>query len=262
MDSPMRAQLDSQSMDVSKQDSGNMFEEFGVFTNERIQKQFLIVKQLIEGDLESADQSISELLGLIQRSPLPNHIKKQVVYGFIDILMFKIQHLSFTKEGTKKEDLLSFADINKMLTTNDFEEIERMLLVIYRRIIEFENHLKNSSKMKEVLNYIDTNYRDPELTLNSIAQNFELNHTYVSNTFKKEFGYNILELIHIRRITEAKYLLENTQQSVSEIAYKVGYYSYRTLSNIFKRLEKMTPTQFRELKENFKSNGLTKHPSK
>ncbi len=258
MNSSMRAQLESQSMDVSMQDSEKMIEEFEVFTNERIQKQFQIVKQLIEGDLESADQSISELLGLIQRSLLPNHVKKQVVYGFLDILMFKIQHLSLPKEGIRKEDLLSFSEINNMLTTNDFLEIENMLLVIYRRIIEFENHLKNSSKMKEVLNYIDTNYRDPELSLNSIAQNFELNHTYVSNTFKKEFGYNILELIQIRRITEAKYLLENTKLSVSEIAYKVGYYSYRTLSNIFKRLEKMTPTEFRELKENYKSNGLTR----
>lgn len=259
MDSSMRAQVDSETVDASKLDSENMLVEFEVFTNERIQKQFLIVKQLIEGDLASAEQSISELLGLVQRTQLPNHIKKQVVYGFLDILMFKIQHLSLAKEGTKKEDLLLFSEINQLLTTNDFQEIERMLLVIYKRIIEFEHHLKNSSKMKEVLNYIDTNYRDPELTLNSIAQNFELNHTYVSNTFKKEFGYNILELIQIRRITEAKYLLENTKMSVSEIAYKVGYYSYRTFSNIFKRLEKMTPTEFRELKENFKSNGLTRH---
>lgn len=111
MDSSMRAQSDIQSMDVSMQDSEKMFVEFEVFTNERIQKQFLIVKQLIEGDLESADQSISELLGLIQRSPLPYHIKKQVVYGFLDILMFNIQYLSLTKECTKKEDLLSFAEI-------------------------------------------------------------------------------------------------------------------------------------------------------
>jgi hypothetical protein len=38
MDSSMRAQSDIQSMDVSMQDSENMFVEFEVFTNDRIQK--------------------------------------------------------------------------------------------------------------------------------------------------------------------------------------------------------------------------------
>lgn len=101
----------------------------------------------------------------------------------------------------------------------------------------------------------DINFKDPHLTVNGIAEKFQLNTTYVSNMFKKEVGYNILQLIHIKRVEESKDLLENTELSISEISVRVGFYNHRTFSSIFKRVEKVTPSEFRQMKKTFKLNS-------
>lgn len=228
---------------------------FTEFNNARITNQFLLVKQMIEGDYERADRTVNELLGLLLNSSLPTPIANLVVYGLLDIFMFYTKHSPYNQKGFSKEWIFTFSEMNTVITSENRTEVQSLLLEFYHRIKEIENTRKNKSKIGEIFDYIGKNFRDPQLTLTSLAETFQLNHTYISNIFKKEYGYNVLEIINSKRVTEAKDLLENTNLSVSKIAKEVGYYSYRTLTTSFKRIEKMTPTEFRELKKNFKLNN-------
>lgn len=236
-------------------------DEFANFNNERIIKQFELVQKFYTRDTETAGETVRELLQLLTESRLPDYLNNLLVYGLLDIFLLYSMHF-IPLEGYTSEDIINLNDISKILNLTSKEDIKNYFLKLYERVENFENTLKNQSKMGIVLDYINENFTNPQLTLSTIAKKFNLNNTYISNMFKKEFGYNILEVIHMKRISESKHLLEDTDLSISQISESVGYYSHRTFSNTFKRLERVTPTEFRIDKINFKNSIAGKNHEK
>ncbi|GKU26641.1 helix-turn-helix domain-containing protein [Clostridium folliculivorans] len=220
------------------------------FNKERTIKQFKLVKELYREDIESAGVTLNEITKMLVKSALPDHINKMLIYGLIDIFLMFGEYMNAKRDGFKSGDILSTDDIHKILACSDVNEVQAYFLEIYERIRILDNSIKNKSKMKVVYNYILKHFKDPQISLSSISEKFNLSNTYISHMFKKEFGYNVLDLIHRRRIEEAKELLENTGLTVLEISERVGYYNHGTLAKIFKRIEGIKPSEFRELKRN------------
>lgn len=68
---------------------------------------------------------------------------------------------------------------------------------------------------------------------------------YLTRIFKKHTGKTTLEYINGVRLQKAKSLLLNTDLSVSQIAYSVGFADEKYFMRLFKREESVTPTQYR-----------------
>ena len=64
---------------------------------------------------------------------------------------------------------------------------------------------------------------------------------------KKEVGVNFSEYLIKVRIKNAKEMLLNTEGSVEDISYAVGYSDIKYFSRIFKKYMGVTPTEFRKL---------------
>jgi len=101
----------------------------------------------------------------------------------------------------------------------------------------------------QVQEYIRNNYKDKDLSVGKIADEFGISLSYLSQIFKRAMKTGLLEYIHLQRIEEAKQLLLQGQ-SVQSVAEEVGYYNTRPLIRMFKRLENMTPTEYKEYKKN------------
>lgn len=99
-----------------------------------------------------------------------------------------------------------------------------------------------------VVAYIHTNYRDQDLSVGKIADEFGISLSYLSQIFKRTMKTGLLEYIHLQRIEEAKKLLLEGM-SVQSVAEAVGYYNTRPLIRMFKRIENMTPTEYKESKK-------------
>ena len=65
--------------------------------------------------------------------------------------------------------------------------------------------------------------------------------------FKKETDMNFSEYLKKIRIDNAKNLLLNTENTVEDISYAVGYSDIKYFSRLFKKLTGVTPTEFRKL---------------
>ena len=61
------------------------------------------------------------------------------------------------------------------------------------------------------------------ITVESIAEEFRYNKSYLSRMFKENEGISIKELITKYRIEYAKSMLVNTSKDIIEIAYEAGY---------------------------------------
>lgn len=227
---------------------------FENFNKARIEKKFLLLKRLVEGDFESAEILINEIFESTKLYILPVHLKSIVTHELLDIILIHIYHYESKVNLPQFRDLLSLNEINKILTCTQMNEVQFFFLEIIKRFRLVEEGLKNNGKIGEIYNYISMNLNDPQLTLDSLAIKYNLSNSYISNMFKKEYNITFLDFIHNKRINQAKELLERTEWNITEISLTVGYYSHRTFSTVFKRMEGLTPTDYRKIKTNFKKN--------
>jgi AraC-like DNA-binding protein len=84
-------------------------------------------------------------------------------------------------------------------------------------------------------------------TVKHLADAVHLSPGYLGDLLKKETGLNAQEHIHQYVIEEAKNILLNSNQSVSEIAFHLGFEYPQYFSRLFKQKTGKTPLEFRNL---------------
>ena len=82
-------------------------------------------------------------------------------------------------------------------------------------------------------------------TVNYIASQLNLSPKYLSDLLKHETGKTALELIHFFVISEAKNMIINGEQQISEIAYRLGFENPPYFSRLFKKEVGMSPKHFK-----------------
>ncbi|RAP76957.1 response regulator [Paenibacillus montanisoli] len=97
-----------------------------------------------------------------------------------------------------------------------------------------------TQKLKE---YIEQRYAE-EISLYSLAEHLYLNYNYLSRLIKKETGQNFRDLLWAHRIVVAKQLLRTTSMKSYEIAYAVGFKDPAHFSQLFKKMEGVSPIEY------------------
>ncbi|WP_343634462.1 helix-turn-helix domain-containing protein [Fluviicola sp.] len=83
-------------------------------------------------------------------------------------------------------------------------------------------------------------------SVNNLAAQINLSPRYLSDLLKQETGKTAIELIHIYLVNEAKNRLKSDDQSVSEIAYQLGFENLPYFSRLFKKETGISPNQFKK----------------
>lgn len=84
-----------------------------------------------------------------------------------------------------------------------------------------------------------------ELSLEGLAAKAALSPFYFSRLFKKETGFSPHQYILATRISNAKFLLQSTDDSVKNICFTVGFTSESSFCTAFKKETGLTPSEFR-----------------
>ena len=72
-----------------------------------------------------------------------------------------------------------------------------------------------------------------------------INKYYLSHAFRKEFNTSPISYLISRRIQESRFLLAETDHSLSQIAQILGFSSLSYFSQCFRRQEGMSPMEYR-----------------
>lgn len=96
-----------------------------------------------------------------------------------------------------------------------------------------------------VKRYIDLHFKEP-ITLELLAREGHINKYYLSHIFKEEYGISPINYLIIKRIEESKYLLSETDLSLSQIAQLLGFSSLSYFSQVFRRVQSVSPKEFRQ----------------
>jgi AraC-like DNA-binding protein/mannose-6-phosphate isomerase-like protein (cupin superfamily) len=120
-----------------------------------------------------------------------------------------------------------------------FTELSREITYSTGEFIKGEQN-----KVKEKIStYIRNRYKDTNL--NEMADYFHFNPSYLSVLVKKEFGKNLKDLLTDVRMSEASKLLKNTEMTIENIVYEVGYNNISHFYKVFKKTYGVTPNQYK-----------------
>ena len=148
----------------------------------------------------------------------------------IDFWMSSITHVNSKNANILSEGVLLCT--LSYLTNNVFEEQKK----------------RPEHRFDMLLDYVNTNYRDPDLSLKKIAGIFYYTEKYISHLFKKKMNIGFNQYLNDLRIQYAYELFATGVQSVSEIAVLCGYSDPLYFSKVFKKSAGLSPTEYMKQK--------------
>ena len=85
-----------------------------------------------------------------------------------------------------------------------------------------------------------------DLRLKTIAEKLNVNSSYLSDLFHREYGCTLTEFINKQRIEQGIRLLQKTTRPVQEIAAECGIQDVNYFIKLFKKQTGLTPSRYRE----------------
>lgn len=165
--------------------------------------------------------------------------------------MFSLINTLVTSVSEIRSDSQAEPPVEKLLGCGSISEIIREAELYLQAVC---SRMKNDTLMQtpslcrdQIVEYIRAHHQDPNLSVASIAEHFGMSASYLSRLFKQTTGEGMLDTIHVVRLMHVKQLLRETSMSMHEIRVNAGYPSEQTMFRAFKRIEGMTPSQYRQM---------------
>lgn len=124
---------------------------------------------------------------------------------------------------------------------SDTTEYELLISPGFMKTTEF----KSTDRYSRITEYILRNYQE-EITLPQVASYANMAITTFCNYFKEHYRVTFVEYLNSVRIGHACKLLAEDEQTIVQIAYQCGYINLANFNKQFKRIKKMTPTEFKK----------------
>ena len=131
---------------------------------------------------------------------------------------------------------------------NTLEDIKIWFKIFVEKYAGYINESKTRRYGREVaraLEFINLHYIE-DLKLSDLAGYIGMNETYFSHLFKKETGADFTDYVNSLRINKAKDLLRTGDDSIYQVAEKVGYANVSYFSKVFKQLVGISPLEFKK----------------
>ncbi|NMB44579.1 MAG: AraC family transcriptional regulator [Clostridiales bacterium] len=166
--------------------------------------------------------------------------------GRIDYLHYKVADVLPVQNLIEN---LVWSILNKQVNKRHTTQVTMGLLFL--QLLNYTEKLDSTSpkqhEQNQVLNIlqsIEENYQNISLT--DIAKSTNQSVYQLSRLIKENTGSTFKDLVQKKRLNQAAYLLTNTNLTVDDIIYRVGYENTSYFYRIFKRRYKMTPSEFRK----------------
>ena len=163
----------------------------------------------------------------------------------LEILILSSHAMSLdSQEDTKLVDNIHIADELAKLQGEEMIEYgfkSFILMTSYvkpQTNIDYSNHIVKATK-----EYLENHYAE-EISLEDVAEQVNISPQYFSKLIKKTTGFNFIDWLSMLRVKKAKELLTNSNLTVKEVCFMVGYKDPNYFSRIFKKRIGITPSEY------------------
>jgi len=226
------------------------------FTTRKLESQRRRIVELFKnGKLEQMEESMALLAETVRSespvredAPYPTSIRRTILG-----VLFEIMHIG-ADAGVDVDKLMDYQDpYDRMIRVGNSTPILLNWLMdivkkIYAAIAE-RNDRMESNMLLLAKKYIDENLSDPDLSLSSVSRILHITPTYFSAFFIREMGMGFQEYVADLRTQQAKSLLNDTNQKISDIAEVCGFRSASYFIVVFRKQTGMSPGEYRNRKK-------------
>lgn len=140
--------------------------------------------------------------------------------------------------------------MEKELTAEERVAVERALVPLGFEVIDD----KKSRIIEQIKNVIIdvVHYQDNDVKTNLsdiLSEKLQHDYNYLSNLFSEVEGVTIEKYFIAQKVERIKELLVYDELSLSEIAHRLNYSSVAYLSNQFKKVTGLTPSHFKQIRD-------------
>jgi len=114
--------------------------------------------------------------------------------------------------------------------------------------------------VSELVAFLRRNFRE-HLTVNELAEKFELHPSYLGRVFKREMQSSVMEYLRKLRVEHASNLLSSTDTPLSEISDVCAFADQAHFTRVFKSVVGTTPRAYRRLSRKPRPTGSVQPPS-
>ncbi len=224
-------------LDTMTQKSG---EEYGSMINLYQTECLLSINRCLDnGNVNEVEKSVNEVV--LNLWELPGQMALMCCYDIVSQLI---------KEVKKKNIRLTEMDLYQLTTFRTVDEFGEKLKNALERICEditvAQRDIQNIL-VQQILDYIEQNYQDSNLSLVGMSGYFAYSSSYMSKFITQNLTVSFSDLVANKRLTYTKNCLINTDKQIAQIAQEAGYANLSNFTRRFKSVENMTPGQYRSL---------------
>lgn len=215
-----------------KEDNISFIEEIDCINRLIIERNIKVLKRFIYEILDNKELSPKNIYDfsikvLILIDSIANDLHIEAKYGKYSLSNSIIQ---ICEESTR-ENIRSFI----------LSEIEELIESMYMSTIKY------SPIVQQIVNIINDRY-DEELSLKTLAYQYNINSSYLGQIFSKETEVSFSEYLNKIRNIKAKELILNTNMKINDISKEVGYADTSYFYRKFKKYYGVSPSTLREMK--------------
>lgn len=197
------------------------------------------IRYLKEGNSEQALLQLDQIINSVQMNQPSVIMGRYVCYDIVNEFIQLVTSLDVKIEEGK---------IIKLMRFERLEELQRILAdltIIACQEIENRKLSVGKDQANKIIQFIDENISDPDLSREMIADRFKISVNTVSLLCTNLIGMGFRELIVARRIELAQKLFQETDMSVSEVAIQSGFRDTSYFIKIFKNITGKTPRVYK-----------------
>ncbi len=159
---------------------------------------------------------------------------------------YRLADTVYRSSGTKELFEQAYAVVRSNMSTEEIMHessvnIHKILASLYKSAKSDISHSTEALTLKE---YLDKNI-GRAVTIEELADTIYRSKDYTIKLFKREFSQTPYSYLTGKRLEAASYLLLNSQSSVKQIAFSVGYDDQHYFSNVFKNRFGVSPRTYR-----------------
>lgn len=182
---------------------------------------------------------------------IDHNIVGYIMFGQISDIKNNLERFKSLKENLSNINISDFKkeEIINSLTYKSLDEIKAIsiILLALSKYVLSEKYVsfKRNEFKKELDNIILNNLETHKLTSNFIAKKLGINRTKLFLNAKAYLDISLNEYILEKKLSSARFLLQNNDLSIEEIAFKTGFNTYSYFLKSFKKRYKMTPYKYK-----------------
>ena len=202
-------------------------------------------RDLSAGDLAGCRRSLGRLVDRIQLDPA-SESPRQAIQLLVDVLQRVNRRIRSPTSDPSGYQAHRVQLIERFVDCDDFEAARGKFLPALNRLLAL-SPLEVETVHPLVVRarrLIEGEFRS-RISLSSIAGRLNVSPNHLSRLFRRESGMTVTAYVHRVRLDHALELLSVSDKSLSEIAYEVGYQTYRDFYRNFVKHEDGSPRQVR-----------------